>query len=360
MFSSASDKTQRGIEQSAALLSGAHSPLIVTGALDLAAAAAAVDLARASGAVLDHMAPSGLAPQQEQGTLATVFGEAFVRSDLILACGPLPAASTDGEGWRRLFTTSSGRGGSERIVAFGEAAASALPNAAGRIQLQLSSLAEEIGVLTALSQGRPVAMGEPTRTTAEQLVSRLKEAKYGVLVFAPEALDDMSQHALMTLANVLSAETRISLLPLSRPQGQSELLRMSQALTGLPAPIRFAGGRASHDPILFGARGVVERGDADVVVWVSCAEEAPPDWLNGQRLIVVSGRTASPKTATAHLTAAHTARDLGGLMENTATGMINWKSADARAAASSPARSAAQILRDLIEHLPERNAGAAA
>lgn len=316
----------RGITQAAKMLADASAPLVVAGALDLASAAAAASLAQRCGATLDHACESGLAPQQEQGTLGTAPGEAAVRADLVVVCGPVTERLSKDTAFSRLRTA----GAKSRLVAFGIEAGDSLGHSGCEaVTLGQAGLAEQVGVLIALAQGKPVALDAACRDAANEFVQRLKQAKYGAFVFAPDVIGDMAQFALMSLSNTLSAETRWSVLPLGRPAGQGELIRMTQAVCGLPPPLSFAAARPRHDRLLFRAPVAIARRDADALVWLSAADEPPPEWLDGPPLIAISASSDALLKATVQIEVAAAVRDYEALVEEPSTGAITAQGATA-------------------------------
>ncbi len=351
MQKSLSDHLKTAIDQTAAVLENAQNPLILTGALDLKAAALAVQLARRVGGVLDHAASFGLRPGQEQGTMGTVPGEAFVRADVVLVAGPLKDAARADEALKRLTESREGR----TVVTLGEEAADAVSGE--RLSLANLSLPELLGALHALTKGQKTALSETDLQNAQSFVDgRLKAAKYGVIAFDATAIDELSQFMLMALADTLSAETRWTLLAVGRPAGQPELLRMAQALTGLPPPLCFGGGKPSHDPRLWRGTNVMERGEADCLVWVSGDETAPPAWASPVKTIAISARPDAVSSASVQMQIGRAGTDHDGLMEIPATGFIASRKADA----TSSQPGAADILEALIERLGAGHQGAAA
>lgn len=346
--------TRRGIEQAAALLDQSRAPVVVINRVDLAGAAAAVTLARQAGAVLDHAAPTGLGPTQEQGTLGTVPGEAYLRADVVIIAGPVTDTLANDAAFRRLATPSPKR----TVIRLGNTeTAGGLFASAESFSLGGQELGEQLGVLNALAQDRPVNLYDGPAAEAKRFVEeRLKRAKYGVFVFAPEAIDAHAQFAMMSLANVLSAETRWSVLPLGRPAGQAELIRMCQALTGLPPPLSFASVRPVHDQLVYHAPEVIKRGEADAILWVSACEQALPDWINSLPVAAITARPDAILTASAQLSIGKPGIDHAALLEDALTGFV---AAHAQTSPVSKA-SAAQVIEAICEQLAASQNGAVA
>ena len=346
--------TRRGIEKAAALLEQSRAPVVIVNRIDLAGAAAAVTLARQAGAVLDHVAPTGLGPSQEQGTLGTVPGEAFLRADLVIVAGPITDTLAHDAGFARLTAPSPTR----TVVNLGSAETTGgLLSSAEDFRLDGMGLAEQLGVLYALAQGRPVSLDDRQAAEATRFIEqRMSQAKYGVFVFAPDAIDEHAQFMMMSLANVLSAETRWSVLPLGRPAGQAELIRMCQALTGLPPPLSFAGARPVHDPLLYRAADVIGRRETDAILWVSACEDVPPDWIGGAPLAAVTARADAILAASAQISIGKPGIDYPALSEGALTGVVT---ANAQTSPVSKA-SAAQVIEAIGQQFAASQNGAVA
>lgn len=344
--------TRSGIEKAAALLEQSRAPVVVVNRVDLAGAAAAIALAQKAGAVLDHAAPTGLGPSQEQGTLGTVPGEAYLRADLVIVAGPITDTLSQDAAFVRLTTPSPTRS----VVRLGSAEATGgLLSSAENFRLDGLELVAQLGVLNALAQGRPVNLDDRQTLEATRFVEqRMTQAKYGVFVFAPDAIDAHAQFMMMALANVLSAETRWSVLPLGRPAGQAELIRMCQALTGLPPPLSFAGRRPVHDPLLYRAVDVIGRRETDAILWVSACEEVPPDWISGVPLAAVTARPDAILAASAQINIGQPGIDYPALTEGALTGVVT---AHAQTSQVSKA-SAAQVIEAIAQQFAASQNGA--
>ena len=260
-------------------LGSSRQPLIIIDAIDLAGAAAAVDLARAASGVLDHAEPTNVRLMQDQGWLATTHGEAVLRADAVLLTGPLAPGLANDEAFRKLAE----RPGRALYYVGPKATAPAVQNLTV-IDSGNAPAIEVIGLLRALVAGRKVNADATLVAHAE----KLEAANYGVAAFSSGALDELTGMALAGLIEDLSVTTRWTALPLGTSAGQSELIRMSLALTRLPPPVSFAKTNAQHDPWLYGAANILKRGESDVVVWIAASERPLPDWVKAPRVIVVS------------------------------------------------------------------------
>jgi formylmethanofuran dehydrogenase subunit B len=334
------------------LLARSRAALIVTDKIDLAAAAAAVKLADLAGATLDHAQPTGLGPSQEQGTLGTAPGEAGLRADVVIVVGPVTEALKADPNFQRLTSEKPGR----NVVALGSEAGSGLAGNAEKLNFGERPLNEQLGILLALAQGKPVALGDDGGSARDFVENRLQAAKYGVIVVAPDAVDPLSQFAAMSLCNILSAETRWTLLPLGRPEGQGELIRMCQALSGLPPPISFASAKPNYDPLIYRAPDFAGRGDCDAIVWISACEKALPQWVGQVPTAAITARPDAILADAAQVKIGRPGIDHDAMKEDEKTGFITVQ------AAASPSQlpSAAQVLEEIAGQLSAKITGAAA
>lgn len=256
----------------AKLLGASRNPLILVDAIDLAGAAAAVELARVTGATLDHAEPTNVRLMQQQGWLGTTPGEAGLRADAVLWVAPLAGSLANDEACRKLAANRPDR------AHYYVGPSATAPDIPGLILIDSGNapVFETIGLLRALVAGRKIPLpSEAIRASAE----KLKSAKYGIAAFASGALDDLTGMSVAGLVEDLSVTTRWSALPLGMAAGQGELIRMALALTRLPPPLSFAKPVAAHDPWLYGSANVLQRGEADAVLWVASSERPLPDSL---------------------------------------------------------------------------------
>ena len=111
----------------------------------------------------------------------------------------------------------------------------------------------------------------------------MNAAKYGVLCWAAADLD--FPHAELTVQNVcelvkeLNKETRFSGLPLGGNDADITANQVCTWQTGFPLPISLAGGRPDYDPRQHRTATVLERDEADTLLWVSSyrKERTPPE-----------------------------------------------------------------------------------
>lgn len=286
---------ERVIEAIALGLRNASHPVIVVDAIDLAGAAEAVELARSLGCVLDHCKPGNLPLMQEQEWLATTPGEAAVRADAVLLVGPLPSEIAADEALRRLCEGNTAR-------SFRYVGSQAPPNSIQNLvsaglagsDLENLSLTALLGGIRAHVKGGAISADHVAKGAIAALSDWMQAARYGVAAFATGGLSEIEGHALTGLLDDLSEKTRWNALPLAIPPGQSELLRMSTSLTGLPAPLGFGHKRPVHDRWRYSVKHQNNRRGHDAVLWLSAADHAPPDWITDlPNVFVISAHEAA-------------------------------------------------------------------
>ena len=161
--------------------------------------------------------------------------------------------------------------------------------------------------------------------------------------------------ALAGLVEDLSVTTRWTALPLGTPAGQSELIRMSLALTRLPPPLSFAKAIAQHDPWLYGAANIMKRGESDLVVWVSASERPLPDWIGkAPRIAVISSHRQPLRGATVQIETGIAGVDHAAIIEPSELGAF----AAIHPAKQSSRPSAASVLRAMTSQFAAKEARA--
>jgi formylmethanofuran dehydrogenase subunit B len=266
-----------GASAIAELLAKSRQVLFVVDVIDLAGAAAVVRLARQLNATIDHSEPIALGMSREKGWLGTSAGEAHLRADTCLYVGVIDRRGVETGAARRLLEPVRGR--TDLYIG--------MPDGTAREHERTWLTAADdqfhiaIGELRATLKGHRLQLEEPRRSTVAAFTATLQAARYGIALYGVKQLGEFAVESLAGLVDELSDTTRWSLLQIGTAKGQAELLRMTQALTGISPPITFAGARARHEPWIAGARQIIARGEADLVVWLSASDRAIPAWLRG-------------------------------------------------------------------------------
>ncbi len=279
----------------AQLLKGARQPLFAGLGTDVAGMRRVLELADRCGAVLDHMNGESLVRNlrtlQEAGLISTTFSEVKNRADLVLIVGG-DVVSRYPRFFERVVWAGDAlfrrEGVWPEVVYLGEAAdPSPGTSPAGRPPLVLSCprerLVEVIGALRCLVAGRPLdarEVGGIALETVGALADRLSRARYGVAVWSAADLDfphaELTVQSLCDLIKELNRETRFCALPLAGSDGDLTANEVHVWQTGFPLRTGLGAGYPEYDPYHYAAGRVLDRAEADVLVWISSLSDRPP------------------------------------------------------------------------------------
>jgi len=273
--------------RTAEILAAGRFPLVAGLGCDLAGAKAAVALAESVGAVIDHAASDAMfrniLPVQDKGWMATTFAEIKNRADLVILAGT-DAVSRFPRFFERLIWNTETLFGPKRppdIVYLGSgfdtrAGHSPDGKAPTVIDCDTRRLAELFQGLRAIHRGRAFQASEVADAAVASLsalVQKIKDAKYGALVWAVADMEgahgDLAVQAMCDLVSDINETSRFACLPLG---GTENALGAQQVCTwqaGFPLRTSFAGGVASYDPYRNSWRHLLESGEADAVLWIS-------------------------------------------------------------------------------------------
>ena len=117
----------------------------------------------------------------------------------------------------------------------------------------------------------------------DALVERLRNAKYGVMVWAPAGLKmaraDLAIHTLCETVKDLNKTTRWAGLSVGGNEGATSAVSVCGWQSGYPLRVSFASGAPDYDPLRNSIVKRVASGEADLLVWVASfsPELSPPD-----------------------------------------------------------------------------------
>ena len=296
---------EAAFDAAAVLLRQSQRPLIGGLATDVAGMRATLTLARRIGAVVDHLGSSSkyrnLHVLQEAGWITTTLAEVKNRADLLMLIG---------DGWHTRFprfverallpaTDLTGSTLTRRIILLDEAASAAqdaLPKQHARLAIgaPLAMLPELLSSLSARAAEQPVDRSRFT-DTANQLVDQcidwLRNARYGVVVWAAADLElphaELTLHALSRLLRTLNRDRRFAGLPLAGTNGDLTANAVHTWQTGVPYPSSHANARIDFDPYRHATHAVLERREADCLLWISSLSEAAMPEVSGMPVIVL-------------------------------------------------------------------------
>jgi len=293
--------------RAAELLAASRLPLFAGLGTDTAGMRAVLHLAERTGGVVDHAGAPGLfsnlLAMQSGGWITATLAEVRNRMDLLLLIG------TDAVGlmprffercvWPRqaLLEATLAR---RQVVYLGDAEhleVAAAPDGRGAeiVGCDKHQVGEVIGALRALIAGRSLQAEEVGGVAIERLsdlAERLKGARYAVIAWASGELPgphaDLLVASIAELIRTLNATTRCVGLPLA---GADNVIGANQVCgwqSGVPLRTSFAAGAPDYDPHRHATSRLLERGGADLLIWISSFRDLPPP--EGAGLAIVLGR----------------------------------------------------------------------
>ncbi len=279
--------TEEGVEEAARILANARFP-VVYGLSDTTCEAQkqAVAIADLIGSNLDTTTsvchgPSGIA-FQGVGESTMSLGELKNRADLVIFWGGNPAASHP-----RLFTryalTPKGmftpNGKRDRTAVLVDVRRTQSAGAADIfIQLKPGTDFEVLWTLRALVRGRRVDSSVEERTgvplaTLEDLVERMKNCRYGALLFGMGLTMTRGRHfnsgALLALANDLNEYTHFVAKPVRGHGNVTGADNVVSWQTGFPFGINFSRGYPRFNPGEFTTVDLLSRREADAALIIA-------------------------------------------------------------------------------------------
>ena len=277
----------KAITAAARLLTSSRQPLFAGLGTDVSGARALYSLANATGAICDAAGGAALMPGlralQDRGQFTTTLAEVRTRADVIVFIGGLPTGLAPLV--RERFGLGEAGQLARHVVVLGpepqDAAQLAAWTGAGvsveSIALQ-GDLFSTLSILLALLADRTV----PAASQAlGSLAQRLRAARYGVLVGAPQRLP--AQAALIIEAvhhavGELNRNTRAAALWIGGGNGAATVNQVFTWLSGLPLRSRAGPHGLEHEPLCFDTQRLLADKAVDALLWVASfdAELAPP------------------------------------------------------------------------------------
>lgn len=352
------------VARAAALIAASAAPLVAGLAAEVDGVRAALALADTCGAAVDHLGADGLMPLLsaliDRGTVQTSLSELRNRADCVLVLGPDPRRIAP-----RLFERALPAlglflppGHKRRLLFLAGEPLADLPAhlSAEIVPAPLQGLAELAGALARLATGRGAPQPEVAGVPAARLASLLEEmrqARYGVALFAPGLLDfaeaDLALSAIFHLVQELNRATRWAALPIAGGDG---LVGAHQAMlwqSGVPLRSRFTASGPRFAPRRLAAERLLAREEADLLVWISAFRPVPPPESKAPVIALAHPETRFRRSPTVLFPVGVPGVDHGGAMFRT-DGMVALPLSPAR---GSNRRSAATILAAIRRALPE-------
>ena len=272
------------LQTASALLRDAKRPLLAATASDVAGTRAALALAEACNGVVDHLhgdaTRRNLEVLQGSGWMSVNFGELRNRADLVVVLDTA-VLSRHPRLLRRFIHPIEQQGAAtgRKLITVGGSAATGIEHLAA----PLPALADVLAELRCLVAGLPLPRNDGVdRQALSSLAQRMRQARYGVLIWSAESFafehGDLVAQAAAELVSDLNQHSRFACLPLAAGDGAATLQQVATWTCGFPLRIGFSAGLPVYDPYHFAARRVLERGEADLLLWLASfhADQAPP------------------------------------------------------------------------------------
>ena len=323
---------ERAIDEAAQILRRARQPAFGGLATDVAGMRAVLELADRTGAVVDHLGSRALVrnvlPLQESGWIATTFSEVRNRADLIVVAGTdivsrFPRFLEKIAFGDAMFLNDDAR---EVVFVGSRDASDAVARISGRaptvVRCADRSLGEVFSALHGIVSGAlradPGIDGVPLSTLVA-LADRMREARYGVLVWIAGDLDfahaDLAVAAMCSCVRALNEHTRFSGLALGGNDADTTANQVCLWQTGYPVRLSFAGGTIEYDPHRYGLEEALASGEADALVWIASFDttRCPPATNVPTIVLARSGMEIAPRPAV-HIDVATPGLDHAGHM----------------------------------------------
>ena len=275
------------IKEAAALIREAKLPLYGGLATDVDGMRAAMALAERSGGIVDHALSEAqyrnFKVLQTSGWITSTLTETRNRADLIIVVGD--AHKVHPRFFERIvcapdsmFDTTPPK---RNVVLIGKGldpSAAQGPRIGEVISLScpIERVGEVLGVLRAQLRGFPVQpldIDGVSLADIESVAERCRQAKYGVVAWAPPSLD--FAHADLTVAQIadfvkdLNQTSRFAGLPLGGNEGAVTAGAVCAWQSGYPLRNSYASGAPDHDPYRYSISRMLAEGEGDLLVWIS-------------------------------------------------------------------------------------------
>jgi formylmethanofuran dehydrogenase subunit B len=283
----------QAVAAAAALIRKARLPLYGGLGTDVGGMRALLALAERSGGIVDHAFSEAqyrnFKVLQSTGWTTTTLTETRNRADLIIVVGSdiermhqrffetivSPPESMFDVTAKKRTVVFLGRG--PELPDIGEVVTFACA---------IEDVGELLGVLRARLRGfriKPFKIGGVSLEDIDALAERCRNAKYGVVVWAPPLLDfphaELTVDQISGLVKDLNLTTRFAGLSLGGAEGAVTAGAVTTWQTGFPMRISFASGAPRYDPYRYEISRMLTEGEGDLLVWIASfsPEFSPPN-----------------------------------------------------------------------------------
>lgn len=299
------------INHAAQLLKKSHRPLFAGLSTDVQGMRGLTALAESCGAVMDHRnSPAkfrNILTVQSQGWVTTTFAEVRNRADLIIMVGTT-AVKNFPRFYERLVWPQTPMFVEDieqrQVVMLGPETCPEATSPKGRapqhLPCSIDDLPKVIAALRARFNGAELdvdAVGGIAIARLDALVEQLRRAHYSVFVWAapdlPQQHGELTVQMLSSLLQELNQTVRAAGLPLGGNDGDFSADAVLLWQTGFPFRVSLAEDRPVYDPYLQSANSLIERGEADLLLWTAALGPHPAPQTN-LPTIVLAGAGAEP------------------------------------------------------------------
>ena len=275
------------IARASEILSDSNTPLFTGLGTDAGGMREIMNLADECGAVLDHMHGNALIRNtlvlQDLGWIMTTMAEIKNRADLIIFVG------TDTTAYPRFFErlvwndkSMFGLKHDDREIVYIGEELNTKPGISptGKkptvLKCKNQDINEIISTIHALSSGANLDVENIAGIKAnvlEKMAVKMKQAKYGVFVWAPAELTmphaELTIQSLTELAKYLTRETRFAGFTLGGNDGATTANSLCTWQSGYPLRVNFNKGYPEYDPNRYTTSNVLKNKEVDSMLWVS-------------------------------------------------------------------------------------------
>jgi formylmethanofuran dehydrogenase subunit B len=287
----------KAVKEAAKLIGEAKLPLFGGLATDVEGMRAVLALAEQAGGIVDHalseVQERNLKILQTSGWITTTLTETRNRADLIIVAGS-DIHRLHPRFFERIVSPPDSMfdvTAPKRTVVFigkGLDRSGAKGSQIGEV-VTLACKDEEAGHVVALLRARLRGFrvtapkhGGVTLAEIDALAERCKNAKYGVVVWAPPSLDfpyaALAVEQFTGLVKDLNQTTRFAGLSLGGGEGSVTAGAVCTWISGYPLRVSYASGAPDYDPYRWDIGRMLRDGEGDLLVWIAAISPdlAPP------------------------------------------------------------------------------------
>jgi formylmethanofuran dehydrogenase subunit B len=304
----------KAVQAAAKLIGEAALPLYGGLSTDVEGMRAAVALAERSGGIIDHAASEAqyrnFKVLQSVGWTLSTLTEARNRADLIIIAG------TDVQGlhprfFERIVAPADSMFGvtapKRTVVFIGKGLDSSAAKGVGKavtVPCKLEDVGEVVGALRARLRGfelKKLDIDGVKLADIDALAERCRQAEYGVVVWAPPALDypyaELTVDQLSGLVKDMSVTQRFAGLTLGGAEGATTAASVSTWQSGYPMRVSYVSGAPDYDPYRYSIGRMLAEGEGDLLVWIaSISPELAPPATDIPTIVIGTPGIALPKS----------------------------------------------------------------